>query len=434
MNRDKFLNEINRIFRIALIQKMVHLTLRAAWVGGAVYLMCWGTNRIWGWFPNQRFWGLIALCVSLLVIGSIFLVSQLSGKFVWRLDRGFSLQEQVYTLYEVLQEGGPDADKQPGIQELIDSEDIARIPNVRREVVDKGWIVKEEFEATIVVLILLIIVYLTSVSSIVQISSIKTTGVLPVLGVDPSADQIFADGIPGNPGKDETGGIDSSGSEGNGQAGQLDFSPLEWAQVSTLMHELGEDLKDESGTFELGRALVQDDYNEAANQFSRLAENANELTADMQSRIASEFLETAVGFQDIQKSGISNYFQEASAALFGGSNSRISEEMDDLASLMELFSQFQQKEMRADLDPDSIANPSQTLDQYQNNLVVIEEIDDLPDYVSSPGESQTEGSEVLGESLDFIMPFDSNVIEGVWLPFQYSMEDSDVVSSYFSPR
>jgi hypothetical protein len=200
------------------------------------------------------------------------------------------------------------------------------------------------------------------------------------------------------------------------------------------MHELGEDLKDESGTFELGRALVQDDYNEAANQFSRLAENANELTADMQSRIASEFLETAVGFQDIQKSGISNYFQEASAALFGGSNSRISEEMDDLASLMELFSQFQQKEMRAELDPDSIANPSQTLDQYQNNLVVIEEIDDLPDYVSSPGESQTEGSEVLGESLDFIMPFDSNVIEGVWLPFQYSMEDSDVVSSYFSPR
>ena len=60
--------------------------------------------------------------------------------------------------------------------------------------------------------------------------------------------------------------------------------------------------------------------------------------------------------------------------------------------------------------------------------------DDFSDYVSSPTNDGNEGEGVFGESLDFIMPYSSNVIEGVLLPYQYSLEDFDVVSSYFSPQ
>lgn len=434
MNRHSFMGEIERIFRIALIQKIIFMIMRAAWVGGAVYLACWGTNRIWGWFSNERSWSIIALITSVIIFCTVFLVTKPSRKFVWRLDREYSLQEQVFTLYELLQEGEAGVENQPGVRELIDSEHISRLAEVRRKLVDKGWRVKEEFEATIVVLILLMIVYLTSVSSIGGIPPGASIGILPSIGIDPSIEQVFPRGIPGdlgNGGLLEDGSAISINEDG---ISMPEFTKMEWVQIRAMMRELGRKLSEESGTYALGNALAQDNYPIAANQFSYLAESVDEISPEIQIWMAGLFLETAVGLQNLQQHGISSYFQEASAALFAGEISKISEEMDDLAELMKLFAQFQEKEVSANQIPNSINNQLQSLEQYRDNSFVIGEVDDLPDYVSSPSANSSEGEEVFGESLDFIVPYNSNVIEGVLLPYQFSLEDFDVVSSYFSPQ
>jgi hypothetical protein len=350
------------------------------------------------------------------------------------LDREYSLQEQVFTLYELLQEGEPGVENQPGVRELIDSEHISRLAEVRRKLVDKGWRVKEEFEATIVVLILLMIVYLTSVSSIGGIPPGASIGILPSIGIDPSIEQVFPRGIPGdlgNGGLLEDGSAISINEDG---ISMPEFTKMEWVQIRAMMRELGRKLSEESGTYALGNALAQDNYPIAANQFSYLAESVDEISPEIQIWMAGLFLETAVGLQNLQQHGISSYFQEASAALFAGEISKISEEMDDLAELMKLFAQFQEKEVSANQIPNSINNQLQSLEQYRDNSFVIGEVDDLPDYVSSPSANSSEGEEVFGESLDFIVPYNSNVIEGVLLPYQFSLEDFDVVSSYFSPQ
>ena len=434
MKRNDFINEINRIFKIALAQKAVQMVLRSAWIGGAVYILCWGTNRLWGWFSNQEWWIFLALLFSIICMTPLLFVRKPNGKFVWRLDRSFSLREQVYTLFEVFQTGDHEVEKQPIIHELLVSEEIGKVRDVRRELVDKGWRVKEEFEATVVVLILLLIVYLTSVSSIINIRTDGIVNILPMLGSDPSADQVFSSGIPGYQVVEDAEGVGSGGIQVLGMDGDLNLTSTEWTQVSELMQKLGTNLSRESGTYELGQALVGENYKVAANQFGILAENIDALSSDVQNRIADQFLDTAVGFQNYQQPEISGYFREASAALYEGSTPKMYEKIDNLAGLMELFSKIQAKETKVDSNPESASGIPQTFNQYQNNLLVIEEVDDLSDYVSSPNYTEVEGEGVNGENTDFIMPFDSKIIEGVWLPFQYSLENSNVVSSYFSPR
>ncbi|NIV11864.1 MAG: hypothetical protein GWN62_11485, partial [Aliifodinibius sp.] len=366
MNQDVFINEVNRIFKIVFFQKLIHLLLRGAWVSGAVYLLFWGSNQLWGWFPNQLTWNLGAIFVFLLVFGSVFFSSKLTHAFVWRLDRGYILQEQVYTLFEVLQDGIQTEDENEVIKALLESDDIAQLSKIRQDIVSTGWRMREEVEATVVVMILLIIVYVSSVSNIVRIPINGGVGILPAIGVDPSADQIFADGIPGNAGNGD-GGLSGSMGSADLLNAHLDFSPMEWEQITLSMHELGERLSNESITYKLGHALVQDDYQEAANQLGTLAENSDKLSFDVQQWLASHFLETAVSLQNIKQSGISNYFQEASAALYDGTTSRVSEEMDDLSELMEIFSRFQAKEMLADQLSDPVNTAQQSLEQYQNN-------------------------------------------------------------------
>jgi hypothetical protein len=285
-----------------------------------------------------------------------------------------------------------------------------------------------------VVLILLMIVYLTSVSNITNIRTDGILNILPVNGSDPTADQVFSSGIPGYRVVEDTNGVVPSGMQVLGTEGDLNLTSIEWKQVSELMQKLGSNLSKESGTYELGQALVEENYKVAANQFGILAENIDALSSNVQNRLADQFLDTAVGLQNYQQPEISNYFQEASAALFEGSTPKMYEKMDELAGLMELFSRIQAKDLKVDSDPDSAISIPQSFDQYQNNLLVIEEAENLLDYVSSPNYSGVEGEGVNGDNSDFIMPFDNKIIEGVWLPFQYFLEDSDVVSSYFSPR
>lgn len=420
MNRETFLKEISRIFETALIQKAIKMVLRAAWVGGAVYLLCWGVNRLWGWLPVQSMWFMIAGSVSITILGSAFMVRKPTKKFVWRLDRGYQLEEQVYTAYEYIEDHSGNVESQPGFKELIKSDLVGRLPEVRRKVVDTGWQIREEFESTLVVLILLLIVYLLSVGDISSVPPQDNFGILPSLGKDPTASELLSGEIPGDGLQRDTSVLSPESGEGTTPS----ICEGNWDQVVGVFNNLGEDLSQGAATFVIGQNLKQQDFSQAATGFSSLAEDVNGLTHETKNELANVMLDAAVSFQEIGRQDMSAFFQNASAALFEGRNSVISQQMDELAALMEVCENCP----RIPVNQGFKATSTETLEISTPPGEVV----DLSAFSSTPMDI---GSGNIGIEQGFGINLGENV-PGYLLPFPYdlNLDDSDVVSSYFSPR
>lgn len=420
MNRAQFLREIERIFKVVFTQKIIQMVLRAAWVGGAVYLLCWGLNRMWGWLPDQSAWFWLAGITMVVILGSAFVVRFPSRAFVWRLDRGYHLQEQVYTTYEKLEEEIANNQPQPGVNELLDSDQLARLPFIRRELTEKGWRVRGEMQSTVIVLILLLIVYLLSVEDIGRLPQEQNFGLLPSLGKDPSAAEVLSDSsIPGDLGGSDgtqvtTEEIDASASaicEGN------------WDEVADTFVGLGVTLSQQSTTYDLGQSLQQQDFAQAADEFSNLAEQAGDLSDETKESLAQTFLDTAVAFQGINRADLSAYFQDASAALLDGSQLVMSDGLDELAALMDQCRYC----------------PRPSTQQVSNSSQQSLEIEVIGGDVPSPANFLSNPILVEGGSIGVVENL--SVSPGVEvpgyiqsLPYNLNLEDSDVVSSYFSPR
>ncbi len=435
MNREKFMLEIQRIFRVLFVQKSITMFLRAAWIGGAAYLLCWGTNQLWGWFPDQGSWLFYAGLISVLVLGSVLLKRKPTLGFVWRLDRAFNLRQQVYTAYEILAtDTETNAAEDPGMQELLESEAVGRLPSIRHELADRGWQFRREFESTIVVLILLLIVYLSSVGDISRISGGFGTGFLPLLGRDPTASEIFSGGIPG-----ET--RETAPSEGAGgdlpvetQAGDLNLDPEEFAEVARVLESLGEKLSGQAASKELGEALRNQNFEQAAGEFGAMAEEIGDYAPETRQSLADRFLETSIEMQNIGQPDIGTDFSEATASLLGNNTASMAEDLDNLSDLMLNLAKIQDQLATANLETNNLPGGQQPLDQTSGQIFGLELLGGEQDFTSLPSEGPATGSGAIGDSVDFIMPFDGSVSEGVWLPYNISLDDSDVVSSYFSPR
>ena len=433
MTANKFLHEVHRIFRILFIQKAVTQFLRAAWLGGAAYLLFWGTNQLWGWFPDQGRWVWYSAGLSVLVFGSVFLKRKPTKGFVWRLDRSFKLKEQVYTAYENL-DAGEEVGVDPGMQALLGSEAVNQLPKIRRQIVDQGGHYRREFESTIVVLILLLIVYLANVGNISRLPGGFGSGFLPLLGRDPTASDVFSGGIPGETRENEPSeGVGGTTSIGD-QAGDLDLDPQDWEDITEALENLGEKLEGQSASQELGQALRGQDFGQAAEEFSAMAEEIDEFSDGTRHEMADDFLETSVELQQIGQSEIGSQFSAATSALLGDSLSDMAESLDNLSELMEKLKEYQAKQPAADLDQDLTPSSAQPLNQGVGEVFDLDTFGLTQDFISVPGSGTMGGSETLGEAVDFVMPYTTSTGEGIWLPYDISMDDSDVVSEYFSPR
>lgn len=419
MKREQFMREIERIFQVALTQKITKMVLRAAWVGGAIYLFCWGVNRLWGWLPNQAVWFWLAGVSAALILGSAFLQRAPSKGFVWRLDRGYRLQEQAYTAYEIIEQEKSEGKPHPETQELLQSDQLARLPFIRRELVDKGWRIKGEFEATIIVLILLAIVYLLSIEDIGRFPQEQSFGLIPSLGRDPSAAEVLSDNIPGEL-EDRAGGnvipeelADSANAICQGN----------WNDVVDTFVDLGEVLGQQPSTFDVGQSLQEQDFTQAADAFGNLAEDVNDLSPESREGLAQAFLDTAIRLQSINRPELSTYFQNVSAALFAGDRAVMAEGLDGLVSLMEQcrycpkpsnmeIANTSQQSLTIEVGAGEVPSP---VDIYANPIVV-------------------EGGSIgVVESLN-VNPGAEVPAYAQPLPYNFNLEDSDVVSSYFSPR
>ena len=435
MTASKFLSEIERIFRILFVQKTITMFLRAAWIGGAAYLLCWGTNQLWGWFPDQGSWLFYAGLVSILVLASVLLKRKPTLGFVWRLDRAFGLRQQVYTAYEILKsDADAAATEDPGMQELLDSQALGRLPAIRRELADRGWQFRREFESTIVVLILLLIVYLSSVGDISRLSSGFGTGFLPLLGRDPTASEVFSGGIPGE--TSETAPEQGAGGDlpVETQSGDLDLDPQEFAEVARVLENLGEKLRGQAATQDLGEALSDQNFKQAAGEFGAMAEEIGDYAPQTRQSLADRFLETSIEMQNIGQPDIAADFSEATASLLGSNPANMAEDLDNLSDLMLNLAGIQEQQATAALETDEFPGGQQSLDQTGGQSFGLDAFGEQQDFTAVPSEGPPTGAGTIGDPVDFIMPFDGSISEGVWLPYDVSLDNSDVVSSYFSPR
>jgi len=435
VNAAKFLAEIQRIFRILFVQKAVTMFLRAAWIGGAAYLFCWGTNQLWGWFPNQGAWLFYAGLVSILVLGSVLLKRRPTRGFVWRLDRAFGLRQQVYTAYEILStDTEAQAANDPGMQELLNSEALERLPAIRHELADRGWQFRREFESTIVVLILLLIVYLSSVGDISRLAGGFGSGFLPLLGRDPTALEVFSGAIPGE--TSETAPAEGTGGDSpvDTQPGDLDLDPEEFAEVSEVLENLGEKLEGQSASQDLGDALRNRNYQQAADEFGSMAEEIEDFSPETRQELADNFLETSIELQNISQPDMAADFSEATASLLGDNPADMAEDLDNLSDLMQRLADFQSDQASANLEDQLVPGGQQSLDQVSGQIFSLDQLSGEQDFTSVPSEGQASGAGTIGDPVDFIMPFEGSIGEGVWLPYDLSLDNSDVVSSYFSPR
>jgi hypothetical protein len=424
VNPLNFLNEIRRIFWVAFVQKFVVIVLRAAWIGGAVYIFCWGSHQLWGWFPRQGLWIVYAALSAIAILASMLRHIKPDRRFVWRVDRKFKLDEQVYTAFERVQaEAGDDL----GTQMLLESDAVARLPKIRRQITGRNGQLRREIESTLVVLILLLIMYVAGIGSIDRIPFPSGLGFLPPLFSEPQSRDIFQSGIPGDETQpDDENGQDRPDPAPEESSADFDLSPIcdpnqmldqaAWQQTQDLLAQLGERLCCGSATLLLSDALKYQDYAAAGDQFSVMAEKIVDYSDQTRQLLADQFLTTSVQLEQIGQQAGSMAFSEVTSALLGDSYAEMAEGLDGLALLMRQY-QTQQRCMSL-----AIWQPGGQL---------------LP----APSNIDPNSLQIFSESVDFLgtdsmfSETQSTVTgtEGGLPSYQVPMEDADVVSSYFSP-
>jgi len=422
MNAQSFISEINRIFQIAFIQKAFKLVLRSAWVGGAVYLFFWGLHQFFGVLPNNTFWTIAAVLVAVAILATLYFQRKPDKKFVWTLDRRFNLKEQAITAYELLteNEAGELVPDDESMTSLLAKDAAQTLPVVRHRLVSKGWNLRPEFESTLVVLILLLVVYLNGVSIITQVPPGGMIGILPGLGSDPDAEDVFAVGESGSGQAPASQGQVPPADDSLNEEPFLTITTQDYEAIARVMKQLGKDIEDDSITNRLGEMLQNENFEVAAEEFGKLAETISHSLPETRENLGNEFLESAVELQDAGQSEVSQYFQNASASLYGESFPVMSERLDDLARVMEYLSRFQSNQFLVQVDTDQ--------------ALELDAAGELDESVELPGISNLPISDNESSDVDLIIPSVNNVDVSVWQSYDLSLDDVDVVSTYFSTR
>ena len=133
-----FRGKTGSVYRLALGQRAFKQILRAAWLGGAVYLICWGVNGLWGWLPDKRVWVALVLAIMLFNIFVIFIRRASYKQFLWNLDRKFDLKEQLSTAAEL------SGHTNEGLSQELLEDSMAVLSKVRSRIANKGWRVRDD--------------------------------------------------------------------------------------------------------------------------------------------------------------------------------------------------------------------------------------------------------------------------------------------------
>jgi hypothetical protein len=375
---------------------------------------------------------MIALGVSVGTLATLLFRARSRKEFLWRVDQSFDLKEQVSTAYEVStgkQERDPAGQQLDGL--LV--EDANKLmPGITRKVIDNGWGIRADVEATVIVLMMLLTVYLSGLESFSSAVPFSGLDILPGVGSDPSLRDVFPSGIPG----DTSASILALGDGGIGAGSAAipqDLTPEGLALIYKTFQEMGDALKDSAATADLGRALAEGDFGQAANEMGSLSENIDRVTADTRLDLADRFSDAVRKLYLSQFSEITEVLGGAAEALRGNSAPNMNTQLDRVSAMLQSLSGLQVNDVLAREEEEPDPEDFEGLEGEEEELE-LQTAEDISDMLIAPGSGAIVLGQAEGKAVDFTGYSLGFGGDGVWSPFDFSWDDKDVVSSYFAPR
>ncbi len=435
-------NQIRRIRRLAIFQRLVRYLLRGAWAGGAVYLLLWGSNEIWGWPDDSRIWLGAGILVSLVIAVRAILPLPRLRRVIWAMDRRLSLREQVSTAWETIEKGAEGL-----ISGLLLNDLLALLPEVRQRISRRGWYLRREVETALIVFILFALVFLSGITTAITLAP-SDISLLPPLGSDPLSSDVFPGGLPGL----EIAGLN--------EGGEGDMTFEDYAEIAKALEELGEDLEDQAATSELAEELKEGDLEGAAQALENLADRLDELSEETRQELADALDEAADKLELLGEEDLAESLREAADALRDHDDSKAGELLDEIASELRNFDNMLDQlaatppggdgdgepgtetlgggggEAGAGLGPGgSQSGEGETIPRIvgEGSSFDIGGEEGLEGMLQPGLPYGEEGSTIVDEIYDFILAGSAEIYTGILSPFHYHWSWRDVVSSYFSP-
>ncbi|HUF37396.1 MAG TPA: hypothetical protein VMN57_02635 [Anaerolineales bacterium] len=439
-----------RIRNLVLTQRSLRLLARAAWLGLSGFLIAWGLNALYGWFPDSRAWTLAGIAFAAPAFLAAFRPLPLD-RLAWRMDRLLGLREQVTTALSV--ETGPAASPHGPVTGALLTDVAGRFPDLRRRIAGRGWDLARDLEALAVVLLLLATVIGSHRAGTQFRTPDAETTPLTALGTAPGFEDVFPSGIPGlsQGAPDGAGGNPGAPGPGEAAAGDLD----------NILSDLGEALSEHPETADIGEALQNGDLDGAAAAIERTADNVDLLPDDARQNMQEAFREAAEEARAAGQDDLADDLESAAQALenVDPDDPLAADALDELAEglrdLGEVFGSMGQPGDQSgegmEDGPDvgssagetgsgsgagtqGLAEPLSRLEGLGEDFSI--EGGDDPSGLLQPASSAGTPATAMGEATSSsggAGPGDTGPINSVLTPYSFPWNWRDVVSDYFSP-
>lgn len=447
------------ILSLVWLQRVVRYSIRAFWIGAAVYLMAWGINELFGWIPNSSTWLVLGIISSAVIMIGIFYPWPRLSRLAWDLDRHFELKEQVSASLEALEAvtSGPLAKLLVEEVEVLLTKSIARVAK-------RGWFLSREILSSMIVGVLVWLVFWGNLAPFPQSITQTPLGILPPLGEDPTFGQIFPSGIPAlepmQPSTEngEPGSSTGQGSSGDG-TGDGDSLATSLSRLKSLMSKLGEMLGQNIMTYEIGQELQRGNLTSAAEALERLSDRLPHLSNNNKQQLSESIEKIASEAAQAGENLLSDELLEISTALDRGDDLKASASLDNIANTLrqlDALSMTESMGMQSNLEDSTQEMDKSSEGSMQAGVSSGDRMRGEPEpFIRlQEGQSSVELGEVADRSgllnpgipdkdidativqgkYDYISGGDGSVITNMLTPFYYTWIWRDVVSTYFTPH
>lgn len=483
---------VAELHRLARLQRGLRMGLRALWLGGVGAILAWGVNALWGLLPDPLTWLGAALLFALAPL--VALVASLTPRagWVWKLDRLLGLDEQVSTAWELVLGGEYSAreaglgeaqsrkartgntrsrETHPGGTRLSEAragipqtgstrlsgalmrDVLDLLPRVRQRMLERGWYIKTDLLAALIVLLLGGV--LLGGSLLRPYSELlgdpPPSDALPLpppprplqsqLQQQPAAPQ--ADGAPGGdqqaPGGEQQNPSGEGESPENQPGQEQGGASMDRGAVAEALRELGENLSGQAGTFDLGQALENLDLNEAADALENLQDHLDELSPESRQRLAEALREAAEALRQAGEQTLPPKMLDAAEALLDQMEQGESPDLSQMAENL--------RRLADEMDPAEMAGSGAGAGQGQGGATgAPEPLNRLPgeggdmdlplgDAADSgllnPSPPNAAGDGTASGSLDSSARSGEDAAQSPLLPNTFSWKWRDVVSQFF---
>ena len=407
----KFSHRLKAIQRLGWFQRGFRWVLRGFWLGALIFLTTWLLNYFFDWLPV--IWLRLGFSAAAMLV--LFLVALFSrprlGDLVWRMDRRLDLKESLSTAKQVAQQN---SSLNPVEEALIDDAN-QRLPEVHLQILRFGWGIGRDFLVLVIVVLALVVMFVLTFP-LPKPPTIPLPGagdgLVPALGGEPSAEDIFPGGAPGMP--------DPSKSQSE------DEVPGDLAEI---LEEVAEELQKDPQTASLADAFASPDLDEAADALDEIAADIRQLPEDVQRDLGETFSDAAADIQDLGYQTLGDAFADAGQSL--------SEDLDskkgDLENLADALRDFDGEPAPEPTQPPDPATPEpieRLSGEGQYLELDMEEASDSSLLIPSEttGDGEATGEMTPGEVYD-----DEDVVDTILVPASYPWYWQDLISNYFTP-